>query len=101
MSINAAGAAGTIYYVISKEPCIISVPFGSHYPFLNLLSTKRPTYFLFWLWSSTESTNELAVIKNEYIKVNKTTPHKEYIFLCNSVAQYDLFGAFRDTQDSL
>jgi glycosyltransferase involved in cell wall biosynthesis len=91
---NRAHHSGTIYYIISKDPSIISIPYGSHYPFLNLLSKDKTTYFLFWLWSSTESEKILKIIKNEDVEFNKRYPQKEYIFLCNSLLQYDLFGTF-------
>jgi glycosyltransferase involved in cell wall biosynthesis len=86
--------AGTIYYVLSKDPPIISIPYGLHYPFLNLISKERKTYFLFWLWSSTESANVLAQLKNEHVEFGRRYPQKEYIFLCNSSRQYDLFGTY-------
>ena len=77
---NRAHHSGTIYYIISKDPSIISIPYGSHYPFLNLLSKDRKTYFLFWLWSSTESEKILEIIKNEDIEFNKRYPKKSIYF---------------------
>ena len=85
---------GTFYYLISKEPCIISIPYGSQYRILDLLPKDKTTYFLFWLWSSTESASVLEIISNEYVEFNKRYPHKEYMFLCNSPRQVELFGIF-------
>jgi glycosyltransferase involved in cell wall biosynthesis len=61
---------------------------------LNLLPKDKTAYFVFWLWSSTESTEVLEIIKNEYVEFNKTLPRKEYMFLCNSITQYNRMGDF-------
>ena len=89
---NSAGPDGTLYYVINKDPPIISIPYGLHYPFLKFLSKRRRSYFLFWLWSATESEELLRIIKNEHVEFKRKFPQSEYIFLCNSPRQYNLFG---------
>jgi len=89
----------TGYYVLSTNPIIIVtvwnlwVEHGVGKIFSENFRGKK-VYFVFLLWWSFESKNEVRKIQKSLYKQKKYYPKHEFIFLCNTKREYRLFKKF-------
>jgi glycosyltransferase involved in cell wall biosynthesis len=86
-----------LFHVLSKNPPIICVHHGDfyrHIPAAKILKNKK-VYFLYGLRWSHEDERRVRRLGIDYSRYKRKFPNHEILFLCNTPAEYKLFGKYK------